>query len=198
MHPIDAASRGSTRALYLSCDGSRSGGGGAFVPDWRRSIIPRVYRCCFCLPPGLGLAGLLALSSTGDVLELEDRLSLNNSCGAREVYRLPQRCSAATLLWLASVLQHASCRSAAAGVFDRISCVGVAVTGDGIASDKCSIAGHPYGRHDATAPPNTPHHNPRRDQQTKKGPHVHRAAARAARSRRGVRFYWPSIRSARE
>ena len=48
MHPIDAASRGSTRLLeYLSCDGSLSGGGGAFVPDWRRSIIPRVYRCCF-------------------------------------------------------------------------------------------------------------------------------------------------------
>ena len=44
MHPIDAASRGSTRLLeYLSCDGSRSGGGGAFVPDCLRSIIPRVY-----------------------------------------------------------------------------------------------------------------------------------------------------------
>ena len=43
MHPIDAASRGSTRLLeYLSCDGSRSGGGGAFVPDCRRSIIPRL------------------------------------------------------------------------------------------------------------------------------------------------------------
>ena len=75
MHPIDAASRGSTRLLeYLSCDGSLSGGGGAFVPDWRRSIIPRLpsfddvelmilgtrRKVQFCFPPGLGLAGLLA------------------------------------------------------------------------------------------------------------------------------------------
>ena len=74
MHPIDAASRGSTRLLeYLSCDGSLSGGGGAFVPDWRRSIIPRLpsfddveltipgtrREVQFCFPPGL-LAGLLA------------------------------------------------------------------------------------------------------------------------------------------
>ena len=58
MHPIDAASRGSTRLLeYLSCDGSRSGGGGAFVPDCRRSIIPRLYD--LLLLSGWGLAGLI-------------------------------------------------------------------------------------------------------------------------------------------
>ena len=38
----------------------------------------------------LGLAGLLASKPTGDVFELEDRLSLNNSCGTRDVCRLPQ------------------------------------------------------------------------------------------------------------
>ena len=53
-------------------------------------------------------------------------------------------------------------------------------------------------RVDEDTPPNPRRGNLRRDQQTKKGPHVHRAAARAARSRRGVRFYWTSIRSARE
>ena len=40
--------------------------------------------------PGLGLAGLLAFQATGDVFEPEERLSLNNSCGTRDVYRLPQ------------------------------------------------------------------------------------------------------------
>ena len=54
IQPTAAANTGSTRALYLSCDGSLSGGGGAFVPDCRRSIIPRVYRCCFLLPPSCG------------------------------------------------------------------------------------------------------------------------------------------------
>ena len=70
MQVTAAARSGSTRVLYLSCDGSLSGGGGAFVPDCRRSIIPRLR--CFCFPPpglastdaflpsspGLGLAGL--------------------------------------------------------------------------------------------------------------------------------------------
>ena len=104
MQATEAANKGSTRALYLSWDGSRSGGGGAFVPDWRRSIIPRVYRCCFddveltiprhtrrdavfCNP--LGLAGLLASKPTGEVLEPEDGLSLNDSFDTRDVCKLP-------------------------------------------------------------------------------------------------------------
>ena len=109
MHPIDAASRGSTRLLeYLSCDGSLSGGGGAFVPDCRRSIIPRlydllllsgwglagliprVYRCCFAFPSPVWSGRAARVEPTGAVLEAEERLSLNNSCGTRDVYRLPQ------------------------------------------------------------------------------------------------------------
>ena len=81
MQATAAANRGSTRLLeYLSCDGSLSGGGGAFVPDCRRSIIPRlydllllsgwglagliprVYRCCYAFQSGL--AGLLASKPT--------------------------------------------------------------------------------------------------------------------------------------
>jgi len=121
MQATEAARRGSTRLLeYLSCDGSRSGGGGAFVPDWRRSIIPRVYRCVLTTSswgspahavfafPGLGLAGLLAFQATGDVFEPEERLSLNNSCGARDVCRLPQAIFCRDLAWLASVLRDAS------------------------------------------------------------------------------------------
>ena len=50
MQPTAAASKGSTRALYLSCDGSLCRGGSALVALCRRSIIPRVYRCCFWLP----------------------------------------------------------------------------------------------------------------------------------------------------
>ena len=43
MQPTAAASKGSTRALYLSCDGSLSGGlSSALVPDCRRSIMPRL------------------------------------------------------------------------------------------------------------------------------------------------------------
>ena len=46
MQATAAANRGSTRLLeYLSCDGSRWGGGGALVL-LRRSIIPRL-RCAF-------------------------------------------------------------------------------------------------------------------------------------------------------
>ena len=58
MQATAAANRGSTRLLeYLSCDGSLSGGGGAFVPDCRRSIIPRLYD--LLLLSGWGLAGLI-------------------------------------------------------------------------------------------------------------------------------------------
>ena len=58
MQATAAANKGSTRLLeYLSCDGSLSGGGGAFVPDCRRSIIPRLYD--LLLLSGWGLAGLI-------------------------------------------------------------------------------------------------------------------------------------------
>ena len=50
MQATAAANKGSTRVLYLSCDGSLCRGGSALVALCRRSIIPRVYRCCFWLP----------------------------------------------------------------------------------------------------------------------------------------------------
>jgi len=43
MQPTAAASKGSTRVLYLSCDGSLCRGGSALVALCRRSIIPRLY-----------------------------------------------------------------------------------------------------------------------------------------------------------
>ena len=122
MHPIDAASRGSTRLLeYLSCDGSRSGGGGAFVPDWRRSIIPRVYRCCFASPlQGVyrcvfafpsqrrsGRAARVEADALGpfgceDVLSLCTPEAPGMSTGCRKRYFCRD------LAWVASVLPDAS------------------------------------------------------------------------------------------
>jgi len=106
MHPIEAASRGSTRLLeYLSCDGSLSGGGGAFVPDWRRSIIPRVYGCVFAFPsPGCSrrsrCSSPITLSLYARVVEAArrdaasrgerwDPRSLDASCSTRVASKAP-------------------------------------------------------------------------------------------------------------
>ena len=68
----------------------------------------------FCLPSRSGWLAGLASKPTGDVLEAEDGLSLNNSCGTRDVCRLPQAIFLPRpCFWLASVLQDASCKKRA-------------------------------------------------------------------------------------
>ena len=64
MQPTAAASKGSTRALYLSCDGSLWRGLSSALALGRRSIIPRLRLGLFCFPSaGLGLAGLCSRRS---------------------------------------------------------------------------------------------------------------------------------------
>ena len=113
----DAARSGSARDLYLSCDGSRSGGGGAFVPDCRRSIIPRLRCALFCVPPRSGSGRAARVEA---VCSSPKTRSLNNPCsdqGALQAPVAPLRAVLREFAWFASVLQHASQQKRARSVY---------------------------------------------------------------------------------